>query len=74
MKRDGMASFAKVIECPKCGRVTAFGLYKGEHLRWCLYCNCSWAVFYNKSSKRYKRSKLVKGLMSDEQRYRPRTY
>lgn len=69
-----MSTLAKVIGCPKCRRTTAFGLFKGEHIRWCPYCNLSYSVYYNKSSKGYRRSKIVKGVISDDQRYRPRTY
>lgn len=66
-----MAGLAKVIGCPHCGRTTAFGLFKGQHLRWCVYCNLSFAVLYNSSSKRkgYRRSRLVKGVLPDNERY-----
>lgn len=74
MRHDDMSSLARVIGCPKCHRTTAFGLFKGEHIRWCSYCNLSYSVFYNKSSKSYKRSGIVKGVKTDDQRYRSRTY
>jgi hypothetical protein len=54
---------AKVVQCPKCKRQSASCYFGSVHLRWCLYCHVSWTVHYDKNSKKYKRSKVRKGLV-----------
>lgn len=54
----------KVASCPVCGSETALCMYKSTHLRWCIKCNVSFTIIYNKKLKqpRYVRSPVMTGL------------
>lgn len=54
---------SEVTKCPHCHSETALCFYKSTHLRWCVSCNVSFTVIYNKKASKYKRSEIREGLV-----------
>jgi hypothetical protein len=53
----------KVTICPQCASECALCFYKSVHMRWCIKCNVSFTVVYNKATHKYQRTPLQKGLV-----------